>query len=216
MKTQLRKYDEAFRKYRQDMIETIVAGLLFAGVFASGVFLRGMAADRDVALWKSLALTPEPEICALCGNGKGMPCHAPVLVDLSTGETGELRVYDPDPLRRYEPAEEQPTGSFSLLCVAGLTGYRDTGEHICHVILPEKGEPIDPSHFCRSCRAVLAGTATKGHILADLYDPSGIAAYPITDGAEYTIRGYAVSLSSRKGSGGLSIQISGLLSMDGG
>ena len=76
------------------------------------MFLRGIAAERSIA--NSLANSPEPEICALCGNGSGTSYHAPVLVNLSTGEIGELRVYNPDPHHRNEIAKEQSTGTFSL------------------------------------------------------------------------------------------------------
>lgn len=190
-----------------------MASILSAAFFALGLFLRALTADRDTALWKSLVLTPEPEICALCGNGNGMPYHAPVLVDLSTGEIGEMQVYDPDPVHRYELAEEQSTGTFSLLYVAGLTGCRDTCEHSCDVTLPEKGGQIDPTHFCRNCRAVLAGIDTEGYILADLHNLSDIAAYTIAGRSEYTIRDYAVSISDQEESHGLSIHVTGLLFM---
>ena len=80
------KHREGPHKYRWDIVETIGISILFAAFFAFGVFLCGIAADRDAALWKSLVLTPEPETCALCGNG--IPYHAPVLVNLSTGEGG--------------------------------------------------------------------------------------------------------------------------------
>ncbi len=43
------------------------------------------------AVWEAISTLSEPEQCALCGNGEGMRYHAPCLVDLSTGEVGELR-----------------------------------------------------------------------------------------------------------------------------
>lgn len=126
--------ETAYKSYLK-IPKPIGISISLAAFFALGVFLRGIIADRDITLWKSLVLTPEPEICALCGSG--IPYHAPVLVNLSTGEIGEMRVYDPDPRHRYELEEEQSTGTFSFLHIAGLTGYRDTCNHSCCVTLPE-------------------------------------------------------------------------------
>lgn len=209
MKTTTKEYGENFHKDHWNIVKTIIISIALAAFFAFGMFLRDIAADRDMALWKSLVLTPEPEICALCGGGTRY--HAPVLVNLSTGETGEMRVYDPDPQRRYELAEEQSTGTFSLLHVAGLTGCRDTCKHTCCVTLPEKDAPMAPALFCRGCRALLAGTAAKGYVLADLYNLSDITAYAIKDGTKHTIRDYDISISTQKETGGLSVNVTGLL-----
>lgn len=203
----MKEYGKKHHNCCHEIAKTIGIGILLAVFFALGAFLRSIAAERDMALWKSLVLAPEPESCALCGGG--IPYHAPVLVDLSTGETGELRVYDPDPQCCYELAEEQSTGTFSFLAVAGLTGYRDTCDHTCRVTLPKTANSVDPALFCRSCRALLADTATEGYILADLYDVREIRAYAVKDGTKYTIRDYAVS--TQEETGGLSINVTGLL-----
>lgn len=212
METTIKKYRETLHKYRWDIIGTMAISILFVAFFAFGIFLRGIAADRDMAWWKSFVLLPEPEVCALCGSG--IPYQAPVLVNLSTGEAGEMRVYDPDPQCRYELAEEQSTGTFSFLQVAGLTGCRDTCNHTSYVTLPENGAPISPVLFCRVCRVLLADTATEGYILADLYNLSDITAYAIKNGAGYTIRDYDISISTQKETGGLSVNVTGLLSVN--
>ena len=212
MKAAIKKYGGRLYKYRQNIIETMGIIILLTVFFAIGVFLRGIIADRDMALWKSFVLMPEPEICALCGSG--IPHHAPVLVNLSTGEAGEMRVYDPDPHHRYELAEEQSTGTFSFLHIAGLTGCRDTCNHTCYVTLPEKEDPIVPTLFCRNCRALLADTDIKGYILADLSDLSDMKVYAIKDNVNYTIRDYNISVSTQRGTGGLSINVTGLLSVN--
>ena len=211
MKRWPRKHNQVFHK--NHIVEVSVTFMVFVACFGFGMFLRGITAERDMELWKSLVLTPEPEICAMCGNG--IPYHAPVLVDLSTGETGELRVYDPDPRHPYEPAEKQSTGTFSLMQAAGLSGCRDTCEHSCDITLPKKQDRLAPDSFCRGCRALLAGTAAGGYILADLHDLNEIKTYAITDHAEYTIRDYAVSISRQKETGGLSVHITGLLPVEG-
>lgn len=195
------------------IVKPIGISISLAAFLVLGVFLRGIIADRDMALWKSIVLTPEPEVCALCGSGSGISYHAPVVVNLSTGESGELRVYDPDPYRRNEIAEKQSTGTFSFLYVAGIMGYRDTCDHSSHVTLPKerKWTRIDPTLFCRDCRALLADTATKGYILADLYNLSNITTYAIKDGAKYTIRDYDICISAQEEPDGLSIHVTGLL-----
>lgn len=211
MKTQLKKYGNIICGYRKHIIVIIGVTIVFAFFLACCIFLRDIAAGRNIA--NALANSPEPEICALCGNGNGVSYHAPVVVNLSTGESGELCVYDPDPCQRNELAEEQSTGTFSFLNVAGIMGYRDTCDHSSHVTLPEEGEwmLIDLSYFCRSCRTLLADKATAGYILVDLYDLDRITTYAIEDGAEYTIQDYTVSISTEDELNGLSIDVTGLL-----
>ena len=61
----------------------------------------------DAVFWKVVATTPEPECCAICEDGNGNRYHAPVFVNLSTGVLRELEIYDRDPRRPWEVAEEQ-------------------------------------------------------------------------------------------------------------
>jgi len=68
---------------------------------------------------------PEPEQCALCELAHR--CHAPALMNLATGEILEMRVYEPDPIRPWELAEEQRTGYFHISDGAGLRGWCDGG-----------------------------------------------------------------------------------------
>lgn len=203
------KYSKMLYENHKTSIAIISISIVFVLLFVCCMTLHGIAINRNIA--NALANAPEPEVCALCGSGSGISYHAPVVVNLSTGESGELRVYDPDPYRRNEIAEEQSTGTFSLLYVAGLTGCRDTCDHTCCVTLPETEAPIVPALFCRDCRALLADTATKGYVLVDLYNLSDIAAYTIKDGAKYTIRDYDISISAQEEPSGLSIYVTDLL-----
>ena len=41
----------------------------------------------------------EPERCAICDS---IPMHAPALVNMATGEVGELTVYEPHPFQAGE------------------------------------------------------------------------------------------------------------------
>lgn len=48
-------------------------------------------------------------------------------------------------------------------------------------------------HFCRACRAILAPAASEGFALLDLFDLR-TSMYAVVEGAEYTIRDYAVKV----------------------
>ena len=38
----------------------------------------------------------QPEVCSLCGSGKRERYQAPVILNLTTGQSNEMRIYDPD------------------------------------------------------------------------------------------------------------------------
>lgn len=137
---------------------------------------------------------PAQERCALCGNGERLRYHAPCLVNLATGEVGELAVYDPDSMQQGEIAETQRTGFMNFLMCAGVTALRDADTHTCRATLSAP-EPLEPSHFCADCRAALETVGTEGWVLADLYAEEEMQLYTVTAGAEYTIRDYTVSIT---------------------
>lgn len=57
----------------------------------------------------------QPEVCSLCGSGKRERYQAPVILNLTTGQSNEMRIYDPDlPFSEYEIAPIQTTGTFSF------------------------------------------------------------------------------------------------------
>jgi len=169
--------------------------------FSLGWYAGSKATNRKAyaAVWDAISTLPEPERCALCSEG--MRYHAPCLINLATGQMGELRVYTPHPSRQGEiaPAEKQQTGTFSFLPCAGLTAISDTCDHTCHVTLPEELELMNPALFCMECRQLLAGAGLEGYVIVDLYDPATIQAYPIREDKECFIRDYRVSVTSRKG-----------------
>lgn len=207
MKTWLKKCGRLICKHRGDLLG--VGALLLLAVFC---FQLGVLyGSRDAAFWRSIAATPEPERCALCGGGDEARCHAPVLVDLAAGAVGELRVYDPDPQRPGELAGVQQTGTFSLGMCAGIVTRRDTDTQTCRADLPRETAPMDPAHFCLRCRALLAETATEGYILVDLYDLEHIRAYQIAPGRDYIIRDYTLSIARETRSDGPTLTVRGLL-----
>jgi len=104
----------------------------------------------------SALMLREPEICSLCGSGEERPYHAPVLVDLSTGESIELRVYDMEITNQMEIAQEQTTGTFCPLRLNGHSGYRDTCDQTCRRKSCEQPDPINASCYhtadCSACQ----------------------------------------------------------------
>lgn len=165
-------------------------------VFALGVFAVSKTTDRNAyaTLWDAIADLPDPEQCALCGEG--MRHHAPCLINLSTGQMGEMTVYTPHPSRQGEiaPMEMQQTGTFNFQPCAGLMAIRDTCTHACIITLPEKRELMNPALFCRECRQLLAEAGLEGYVILDLYNLDDVRAYPIQG---ETIRDYRISVTVR-------------------
>lgn len=169
-------------------------------LFCSGLHIGNeMCYETDVAFWKSMVTVQEPESCAICSNPRGPTFHAPCLLDLSTGNLVELTIYEPSCLYSGELSENQSLDHSVITFTAnGDPLFIDRLKDIqrCVTYLPgEEGEPMDPVHYCRNCRAILARAATTGYVLLDLYHLDKIAAYPIEEGAEYNIRIYTVSVA---------------------
>lgn len=131
-----------------------------------------------------------PEQCVLCMD---YPYHAPALLNLSTGEIGELTVYDPHPVKRKELSVEQTTGTFSFLYCAGLIGYRDTANRLCNIDIPIDSDKYDPSHFCATCRKRLSSYIDFGFVIVDTYESGDPVILPITDAIKYELRCYSIS-----------------------
>lgn len=137
----------------------------------------------------------EPEKCALCDNPA---YHAPLLINLSTGESGPLTVYDLNPIDLHELSSWQSEGTFSFLRSAGLTGYRDTATYHARIEVPITAPQMNSGFFCKSCRKLLESVKKNGYVLADLYDLNAIQIYPISSGAEYEIRCYLVTIEENE------------------
>ena len=136
---------------------------------------------------------PEPERCALCGCE--YVCHAPVLLNLATGEIASLEIYAFNPFLPDE-IDKTRTDFMQLKTGAGVQVCMDAG-HSASVILPDKVEPMDYSLYCRSCRALLSEAGTSGYVIVDFHDPDTLAAYPARVGMECVINGYAVSVHKK-------------------
>lgn len=138
----------------------------------------------------------QPDVCALCGSGNRDRYHAPVILNLSTGWSNEMKVYDPGlPGPVYEISSIQTTGTFSFASCAGLTGRRDTCSHTCSVDIPMKTDRMVPAFFCSQCRALLKGYEKQGYVLVDVYAEDEISIYPIEVDADYLIRDYRITVT---------------------
>lgn len=137
----------------------------------------------------------QPEACALCGSGNRERYHAPVIINLATGQSNEMRIYDSAlPGAEYEIAKIQNTGTFSFASCAGYTGHRDTCSHTCTVDLPKETTGMKVRYFCSDCRVLLKDHADEGFILADLYAEDTVEIHPVTIGSDYTIRDYRITV----------------------
>lgn len=152
----------------------------------------------------------QPEVCSLCGSGARERYHAPVILNLATGQSNEMRVYDPDlPDSDLEIAKVQNTGTFSFASCAGLVGRRDTCSHTCTVDIPMKTESMKPSNFCSDCRALLEDYQEQGYVLVDLYEEDEIYIYSISEEAEYTIRDYKITIIENAEATELEVEVLG-------
>lgn len=131
-----------------------------------------------------------PKECILCTEA---PHHAPCLLNLSTGEIGELTVYDTNPFNSKTLSDEQTTGTFSFLHCAGLIGYRDTACELCRFDIPCDADKYEPSYFCRRCRNALASYRNHAFVLVDTFEAGEPLILPISKSVTYEMRCYRIS-----------------------
>ena len=158
-----------------------------------------------------LIKNPEPEKCRLCNY---IPSHAPCLVNLQTGEIGEIALYQPHRTKVGEIAEEQRGGYFSFMSVAGLRGYMDACIPEAHIDVPQEAGKYEERFFCECCRGLLSEHIHTGFALADLKDPSNPTVYAVEEGTVFTVRCYSVSVAVND-EGELSITVTGSIPTDG-
>lgn len=180
----------------------VLACSLILAAFFLGVQVGRGDWNRNSGVWQ----VPVLENCALCGGSRR---HAPCLIDLSTGEVGELRVYTPHPYLAGEIADEQQTGTLDFFYCAGIMTTCDTNDHICRAYLPAETEPMASEQFCQDCRALVSGICTEGYVLADLHDLDDIQVYAIADGKSYIIRDYTVTVSGNENAEQLKVEVVG-------
>lgn len=151
--------------------------------------------------------TPEPERCSLCDD---LPCHAPCIINLSTGEKLELDVYEPHPFLVGEIAEEQRGGYFSFVRGAGVEGYKLGAESVT-ITIPVKSAKMDQQFFCNACRELLADHTNSGYVLIDLKDTDAPVIYGISADASYSFRCYDITIQELVEDKKYEITITGML-----
>ncbi len=156
----------------------------------------------------SLTPAPEPDHCAICDS---IPFHAPALINLATGEVGELEIYEPHPFKVAELNEYQQGGTFSFLYVAGLHGYRDTANWETHITIPSDQNEYEDKYFCKTCRERLSQCKKQGYALVDLKDPRNPVIYEIHKDTNLTIRCYEITTGTTDTEGELELIILGTL-----
>ena len=132
---------------------------------------------------------PEPKRCAICDS---IPYHAPALVNLATGEVGELTVYEPHPFKVAELNECQQGGTFSFIYVAGLNGYSDTANWETHITIPTDEKEYEEKFFCKTCRERIADHTDKGFLLLDLRTPETFDILSLDSEEIQTVRCYEI------------------------
>lgn len=90
--------------------------------------------------------------CSICGHLK---CHAPCILNLATGEIGELELYMPHDQQVGEIAEEQSGGTFGFISAAELQGTRLTDPWYIELEVPMVGNKKRISHYCGRCQKLL-------------------------------------------------------------
>lgn len=145
--------------------------------------------------------------CSICGYIK---CHAPCILNLATGEIGELELYTPHDREVGEIAEEQTGGTFGFISVAGLRGIRQTDPWYIEIEIPMEGNKKRISHYCDGCCKRLEGYQS-GFVLLDVYDINNPIIYRIEDGASYEIRCYKIKISANQDNQNFLLRVDGTL-----
>lgn len=149
----------------------------------------------------------DPEPCSLCDN---LPCHAPCVINLSTGEKLDLSVYELHPFAAGELAEEQRTGYFSFIQGAGISGHKLGGKSVT-VTIPTGSKGLSRQHFCRTCLDMLADYANQAYILADLKNPKNPIIYSLYKNCAFSFRCYDISIQKSIDAEGFVVTIIGTL-----
>ena len=137
---------------------------------------------------------PNPKRCAICDS---IPYHAPALVNLATGEVGELSVYEPHPFKVAELNPYQQGGTFSFIYVAGINGYSDAANWETHITIPTNENEYEEKHFCKACRERISGHTEKGFLLLDLRTPESFSIISLESDVIQTVRCYEIQTKQR-------------------
>ncbi len=134
---------------------------------------------------------PEPAECVLCD---AFPRHAPCLVDLNSGKTRELEIYQPHHTKVAELSDEQNGGYMSLVQFGDISGILPGADRV-ELEAPIKSTGMQDSLFCNDCRNLLKDNKCQGYILADLRNPATPSVWQIKDGISFSVRCYEIDIT---------------------
>lgn len=136
-----------------------------------------------------------PEDCVMCR----FRYHAPCLLELSTGEMGEIRIYAPHFQKAAEIVPEETVGVLAFDYIGEVDLITDTTSETCRFELPGGITLMNRSLFCHSCRERLRGYALAGYVIVDTYEQDNPKVYPIADGVCHEMRCYQVTAEKTDG-----------------
>ena len=208
MKALPKKIPNSDKNQIQRIVILLIVILLTPAIFVVLASQIQAQTEKDELL-ANIGTLQEPEHCILCGYD--MKYHAPVIVNLSTGDTIELQIYDAHPTIAAEVVPSKVLDVVHYYQKAGLSAIGSPSSQTCECTVPRCREKIDLSLYCRNCRELLTEVSISGYVLADLYELKSIKAYPIVKGAVYDIRIYTVSISKNETTTGLRVTAKGHL-----
>ena len=139
----------------------------------------------------------EPASCPLCHTE---PSDAPYLVDLHTGEIGEIRI------GKGELSDDPATFVFYFVEIAGCKGYCDTAARCCQITLKSEQDTMNPFLFCRSCRAKLRELRHERYAILDFTSPDSFSVHSIQTGS-FSIGQYNIEHTSSNNEAALIVHI---------
>jgi hypothetical protein len=184
------------KTYWAEILTGMFVALVCVISFGAGYIFSYAHLQNDIRYYEAMLYTPEPSVCALCSNNSAAKIHAPCIVNLATGEVAELAVYDQHPT---EVTAEGKKGYASFYTGAGAVIQQNSDNGYCEASLPKIEEPMDSAYFCYDCRHRIAELDNDGYVIADLYDRENISVFKVSDGAEYRIREYFVTVEKSDG-----------------
>ena len=146
----------------------------------------------SLAVWDNISA---PEDCVMCG----FRYHAPCLLELSTGEMGEIRLYPPDSRKVAEIAPEKTNAALEFHYIGEVDLIIDTISQTARFELPKGISLMNRSLFCRPCREKLRAYAFDGYVIVDTYEKDDPKVYPITDGICLEMRCYQITAENTDG-----------------
>ena len=127
----------------------------------------------------------EPKNCPLC---YAEPSDVPCLVDLHTGEIGEIKI------GKRELSDDPATFAFYFVEVAGCKGYCDTASRCCQITLEQGERVMNPFLYCHSCRAKLRELRHDRYAVLDLRHTETATVYSAACG-EFDIGKYHIEIA---------------------